>query len=156
MSDLLPLIRTQAETYEAWTTAASEGDRQLNRVERAVYRMKASESELLKPLLIWLHEPGREVFGDVIDRVASLVESWLVRRQILRLSIGDMGRIVADIIRAHERTPPAELADSIEGYLSRLNVTSTYWPGDVEVREALRTEQVFRRFKKRRTRMLSL
>ena len=25
-----------------------------------------------------------------------------------------MGRIVADIIRAHERTPPTELADSIE------------------------------------------
>ena len=41
-----------------------------------------------------------------------------------------MGRIVADMIRAHERTPPAELAGSIEAHLSRLNVTSTYWPGD--------------------------
>jgi alkylated DNA nucleotide flippase Atl1 len=45
------------------------------------------------------------------------------------------------------------LADSIEQYLSRLNVTSTYWPGDEEVREGLRTEQVFRRFKKARARM---
>ncbi len=114
VADLLPLIRQQAETYEAWTTAASEGDRQLNRVELAVYRMKASDTELLKPLLIWLHEPGREVPADVIDRVVSIVESWLVRRQLLRLSIGDMGRIVADIIRAHERTPPTELAGSIE------------------------------------------
>ena len=105
VADLLPLIRQQAEMYEAWTTAASDGDRQLNRVELAVYRMKASESELLKPLLIWLHEPGREVPGDVVDRVVSIVESWLVRRQLLRLSIGDMGRIVADIIRANERTP---------------------------------------------------
>jgi hypothetical protein len=34
--------------------------------------MKASESELLKPLLIWLHEPGREVPGDVVDRVVSM------------------------------------------------------------------------------------
>jgi hypothetical protein len=65
-----------------------------------------------------------------------------------------MGRIVADIIRVHETTAPAELAGSIERYLSRLNVTSTYWPGDNEVREALRTEQVFRRFKKARLRML--
>ena len=154
VADLLPLIRRQAETYEAWTTAASEGDRQLDRVELAVYRMKASESELLKPLLIWLHEPGREAPGDVVDRVVSIVERWLVRRQLLRLSIGDMGRIVADIIRANERTPPTELAGSIDGYLSRLNVTSTYWPGDAEIREALRTEQVFRRFKKARTRML--
>ncbi len=154
VADLLSVIRKQAETYERWTTVADEGDRQLTRVELAVYRMKASGTELLKPLLIWLHEPGRDVPADVIDRVTSAVESWLVRRQILRLAVADMGRIVADIIRAHEPTPPAGLAESIEGYLSRLNVTSTYWPGDDEIRGALRTEQVFRRFKKSRLRML--
>ena len=154
VADLLPVIREQAETYEAWTRAADDGDRQLSRVELAVYRLKASDSELLKPLLIWLHEPGRDLPAEVRTRVASLVESWLVRRQLLRLNVGDMGRIVADIIRVHEHTPSAELADSIEGYLSRLNVTSTYWPGDDEIREALRTEQVFRRFKKARMRML--
>jgi alkylated DNA nucleotide flippase Atl1 len=154
VADLLPVIRKQAETYEAWTRAADDGDRQLSRIELAVYRMKASDSELLKPLLIWLHEPGRAVPADVTTRVASIVESWLVRRQLVRLNVGDMGRIVADIIRVHESTPPADLADRIEGYLSRLNVTSTYWPGDDEVREALRTEQAFRRFKKARLRML--
>jgi hypothetical protein len=53
VADLLPVIRRQAETYEAWTAAADDGDRQLDRVELAVYRMKASGSELLKPLLIW-------------------------------------------------------------------------------------------------------
>ena len=46
VADLLPLIRRQAERYEAWTVAADDGDRQLNRVELAVYRMKPSESEL--------------------------------------------------------------------------------------------------------------
>ena len=58
--------------------AAEDRDRQLNRVELAVYRMKASESELLKPLLIWLHEPGREVPADVIDRVV------VARRELAR------------------------------------------------------------------------
>jgi len=65
-----------------------------------------------------------------------------------------MGRIVADVIRVHDRTPVDELAARVEAYLSRLNVTSTYWPGDAEIRKALRIEQVFRRFKKARTRML--
>jgi hypothetical protein len=111
VADLLPLIRQQAERYEAWTTAAAEAERQLNRVELAIYRMRASESELLKPVLIWLHEPGLNVPGDVVDRVVSIVESWLVRRQLLRLSTADMGRIVADIIRAHKQTAPTELAE---------------------------------------------
>ena len=47
-----------------------------------------------------------------------------------------------------------ELAGSIERHLSQLNVTSTYWPGNAEIREALRTEPVFRRSKKARPRML--
>ena len=106
VADLLPVIQEQAKAYEAWTTAADDRNRQLNRVELAVYRMKASDSELLKPLLIWLHAPGREVPADVIDRVTALAESWLVRRQILRLSTSDMGRIVADMIRVYERTQP--------------------------------------------------
>lgn len=154
IADLLPVIRRQAETCEAWTRAADDGDRQLSRIELAVYRMKASDSELLKPLLIWLHEPGRDLPAEVVARTASIVESWLVRRQLVRLNVGDMGRIVADVIRVHESTPPADLADSVQGYLSRLNVTSTYWPGDDEIRDSLRTEQVFRRFKKARLRML--
>lgn len=154
VADLLPIIRKQAEMYEAWATAADDGDRQLNRVELAVYRMKASDSELLKPLLIWLYEPGCKVPDDVISRVIAVTESWLVRRQILRLSVADMGRIVADVIRTYEHTPPADLVESIERHLSRLNVTSTYWPGDDEIRKSLRGEQVFRRFKKARLRML--
>jgi hypothetical protein len=49
VGDLLPVIRKQAEMYESWTLAADDGDRQLNRAELAVYRMKASDTELLKP-----------------------------------------------------------------------------------------------------------
>jgi alkylated DNA nucleotide flippase Atl1 len=152
--ELLPLIRQQAETYESWTSAARDPDRQLTRVELAVYRMSASESELLKPLLLWLHEPGRAVPQHVVDQIVAHLESWLVRRQLLRLSVGDMGRVVANIIRVHDQTPVADLPTSVAGYLSRLNVTSTYWPGDAEIRAALRSEPVFRRFKKARLRML--
>ena len=49
VADLLPVIRQEARAYESWTTAADDHNRQLNRVELAVYRMRASDSELLKP-----------------------------------------------------------------------------------------------------------
>lgn len=154
VADLLPLLSEQAKLYEAWTSAARDADRQLSRVELSVYRMRASDTELLKPLLIWLHAPGRNLPTDIIDQVVGIGESWLVRRQLLRLSLGDMGRGIADVIRVHDRTPPDDLATGVESYLSRLNVTSTYWPGDAEIRESLRAEPVYRRFKKRRGRML--
>lgn len=154
MTDLLHLITEQAKLYESWTIAASNPDRQLSRVEMAVYRMKANESELLKPLLIWLHSTERQVPQDVIEQVIAISESWVVRRQLLRLTGSDLVRVVADIIRINRDTPPAELPVRVQSHLSNLNVASTYWPGDDEIRHALTTDPVYRRYRRGRLRML--
>lgn len=154
MSDLLPVIKAQADRYESWTVAAADPDRQLDRVELAVYRMRANDIEVLKPLLIWLHAPDRSLTSDQVAAVVAVVESWIVRRFLLRLTSADHGRIVAELIQAHRDTPADELADRISGYLSRLNAASTYWPGDEEIRGALRVESVYRRFRRGRLRMV--
>lgn len=154
IADLLPTIREQADVYEAWTLAAADKDRQLNRIELAVYRMGAAESELLKPILIWLHDPTHAVPTEVAADVTAVVESWHVRWQMLRLSVGDMGRIVAEIIRLYTGTPVAELRASVERHLTGLNVASTYWPGNDEIRSQLVHEQAYRRFTRARLRML--
>lgn len=153
-ADLLPVLKEQAELYEAWTIAAEDQDRQLSRVELSVYRMKASEVELLKPLLIWLHEPGRATSPAAINDVVATAESWVIRRQLLRLTGADLGRIVADVIRVHRDAPTDELPDRVRAHLMRLNVSSTYWPGDEEIRESLKAEQAYRRFKRTRLRMV--
>src|SRR3546814_21134979 len=93
--------------------------------------MQASGVELLKPLLMWLHEPGRDVPAQDVDRIVAAAESWVVRRQLLRLSGGDLGRIVADIIKSHSTAPADALADRVIAQLARLNVASTYWPGEI-------------------------
>lgn len=154
VSELLPVIKAQAEAYEGWTTAAEDPYRQLTRVEMAFYRMRTSELELLKPLVLWLLEPGRDVPSDVVDEVVGMAESWVVRRQLLRLAGGDLGRIVADIIRVHRDAAPTDLGARVRVHLARLSVTSTYWPGDEEIRRALGSEQVYRRFKRSRLRFL--
>lgn len=153
MADLLPTIKQQAEQYESWTVAADDRDRQLTPVEMSVYRMKASELELLKPVLIWLHEPDRHLPGDVIADVVAVLESWIIRRMFLRLTTSDLGRVVAEIIRIHRDAPAAELVDRVSGHLARLNVSSTYWPGDAEIRAALIDEAAYRRFRAARLRL---
>ena len=153
MADLLPLIKQQADLYQAWTLAAGAPSGDLSVVEMAVYRMQASNLELLKPLLLWLHRPGRDVPPAEVERIVSAAESWIVRRQFLRMTTSDLGRIVADIISAHDSAPVEELADRVISHLSRLNVTSTYWPGDDEVRQALSREAAYNRYPRARLRM---
>ena len=152
MADLLMVLKEQAALYEAWTEAAAKTGGNLSVVETAVYRMQASGVELLKPLLLWLHEPGRDVRAADVDRVVSAAESWVVRRQLLRLTGSDLGRIVADIIKAHSASPADELADRVIAHLARLNVASTYWPGDDEIRRTLAFESAFRRYPRARLR----
>lgn len=153
MGDLLPIIKQQAHQYEAWTEAASRPGGSLTPTEMAVYRMQASGVEILKPLLIWLHEPGRGVPVNDIARIVQAAESWVVRRQLLRLANSDLGRIVADMIAANSEAPADGLVDRVENHLARLNVTSTYWPGDEELRQTLATEPVYRRYPRKRLRM---
>lgn len=153
MGALLPMMKRQADMYEAWTVAADDKDRQLNAVGMAVYRMKASELELLKPLLIWLHEPERAVATDVIEGVVAAAESWVMRRMFLRLTTSDLGRVVAEIMRVHNDAPTDELVERVTSHLARISSSSSYWPGDDEIRSALTTEAVYRRFKVARLRV---
>lgn len=153
MADLLPVIKRQAQEYEAWTEAAARPGGSLNAAEMAVYRMRAGGVEVLKPLLIWLHEPGRNLAQESIDNIIRAAESWVVRRQLLRLSGSDLGRIVADLIAANATAPAGDLVERGTGHLARLNVTSTYWPGDEEIRRTLATELAYSRFPRGRLRM---
>lgn len=153
MANLLPVIKRQAQQYEAWTDAASRPGGSLDATEMAVYRMQAGGVEVLKPLLIWLNEPSRKVPRSAIERIIEAAESWVVRRQLLRLTGSDLGRIVADVIAANLTAPASDLAERVINQLARLNVTSTYWPGDDELRRTLATEAAYSRFPRGRLRM---
>ncbi|RBP66196.1 uncharacterized protein DUF1524 [Brevibacterium sanguinis] len=154
MADLLSVIKRQAQQYEAWTECSARRSGSLDAVEMAFYRMRASGIELLKPLLIWLHEPSRNVTPQTIAQIIQAAESWVYRRQLIRLSGSDLGRIVADVISANNTASPAELPDRVTGHLARLNVTSTYWPGDEEIRLTLSTEAAYTRYPRGRLRMI--
>ena len=154
VSQLLVVLKQQANQYQRWTVAASEPDRSLSPTEMAVYRMGAAGIELLKPILIWLHDPELSIPSRVTDEVIAATESWVLRRLLVRLPSSDLGRIVADLIRTHRTTPAAELPERVRTYLTRLVSASSYWPGDEEIRSSLLTENAYRRFPRGRLRML--
>lgn len=154
ISSLLITLKEQATQYEGWIEAARASSGNLAPVEMAVYRMSATGSQLLQPLLIWLHEPGRNVPESAMGRIVEAAESWVLRRQLLRLTNTDLGRVVAEIIRSYESAPAEELADRVVAHLSRLSVTSTYWPGNDEVRAHLEVESAYKRYPRARLRMV--
>jgi hypothetical protein len=154
MADLLPLIAAQADEYRRWIERAADPHAGLSRLELSVYRTQAADIETIKPIFLWLTEPDSPYSPQTRDAVVRLVESWLMRRTLLRLSISDFGRVVADLISTGRSASDAELASRIEAVLRRQAVASTYWPGDDELRSGLTSEPVFRRLKRGRMRMV--
>lgn len=107
MIDLLPVMKEQADQYQALTEVAARTGGNLSVVETAIYLLQVSGTELLKPLLIWLNQPNRQVPQHTIDAVVMAAESWVVRRQLLRLAGSGLGRVVADLIRP--TSPPLRI-----------------------------------------------
>ena len=120
MKDLLALIREQADRYEAWTLAAEDPHRDLDVVELNVYRTSAAETEVLKPVLLWLTEPGTPYGPKTVAQVVAMMESWLVRRLMLRLPSADHGRVIADLVSELRGVPDGELPGRMEAKLRQL------------------------------------
>lgn len=154
MRDLLSEIKAHADVYEGWTVGSEDPHRNLDVIELNVYRTHAVDTEVLKPVLLWLTRADGTYSSDTINRVVGMLESWLIRRLLVRMPSADHGRVIADLIGTHRRVDDADLSARVEEYLRRLHAESTYWPGDEEIRTTLASEPVYRRFRRGRLRML--
>ena len=154
MAELLGDVKQQSSLYRRWSDDAAQPHADLGVVALHVYRTDAADTQVLKPWLLWLTRPGTPFSAATVDRAVGIAESWLVRRLLLRLASADHGRVVADLIRVHSDAGDDDLCGRVESYLARLHSESTYWPGDGELRRALSTENVYRRFKRGRLRMV--
>jgi Protein of unknown function (DUF1524)/Restriction Enzyme Adenine Methylase Associated/Protein of unknown function DUF262 len=155
MADLLPTLHRQASEYQRWVQRAADPHAQLTTVEMFVYRTQALDSEIVKPILLWLHHPQQSpIPGSAVAQVLAAVESWLVRRTLVRQPSADHGRIVADLIASHRGVDPEHLGPNVTAYLAGQDRASTYWPGDDELRKTLQELPAYKRYKRGRLRMV--
>ncbi len=116
--------------------------------------MGVAQVEMTKPVFLWLIEPGPNYEHATVARVISAVESWVVRRRLLRLQSADLGRIAADLITVARGSAAEDVVGLVEGFLASQQSASSYWPGDDEIRNTLIEEQFYRRFSQPMQRML--
>lgn len=155
MGDLLPTIHRAALDYQSWTEAAHTKDGALDRLSLFVYRIGALDSEAAKPLLIWLRDPALEPLStDVERRFLTYLESWLVRRSLLRLSTQSYSDLIALLLRELKDNPRQEAAAVVERILREQTSGNLYWPADEELESWLATAPIYRRLRRGRLRMV--
>ena len=152
--DLLKLLHAQARIYEGWVREAYGKNSDLGQVPLAIYRMDAASLEVAKPLLIWLHEPDHPKPANEVRTAVAAVESWLMRRMMMRLSTSDLGRVVANLVASYRETTVEGLGERVRDQLAREGTASTYWPGDADVRAAMADLPAYRAYARGRLRMM--
>jgi hypothetical protein len=155
VEDLLPILRRSADVYRNFSQAAAVQNGELSRLDLFVYRTSTLDSEVVKPLLLWLLDPElTPIPADQLKLALDSLESWLIRRAFLRASTKAYNRLLVEALREANAGPRDQAGTAIRDILARQVSPNTYWPGDAEVRRELAVLPIYRRFVRGRLRMV--
>ncbi|MCR2824289.1 GmrSD restriction endonuclease domain-containing protein [Microbacterium sp. zg.Y909] len=155
VSALLPQIKAAADRYRTIIEGSENPNGPLSRAQLFSYRVGTLDSEISRPLLIWLDEPEQAGVPDADrTRILSLLESWFVRRALVKAPSQGSNRFLVDMLRVLSRRPKDELTSGVEDFLVANHTVLGYWPGDDEVRAALTEANVYGQYRRGRVRMV--
>jgi hypothetical protein len=106
--------------------------------------------------VLFVYDPEKSAIPPMqIEKALAVVESWMVRRMLVRATTKSYTQLIAEIIR-HLQDDERRLVagDSIESFLASQTSDSRYWPDDQEIRDTLRYLPAYRRLQRGRLRMV--
>ncbi len=155
ISLLLPHIKAAADRYRAIIEGSQKQNGPLTRVELFGYRVGTLDSEIARPLLIWLDEPEQALVSDADrEQILATLESWFVRRALVKAPSQGSNRFIIDLLQHLNTKPMEQVAAEVETYLVANHTAVGYWPGDDEVRDTLIDAPAYWRYLRGRLRMV--
>lgn len=154
IEELVLRIVQVAGIYRGLVQEAEGDSPDLTRAGLAFYRFGEVGTQVAIPVVLWLLDPRNGVDPGVAERAIVDLESWVMRRMMLRATTADLGRVAARLIDELETASGQTADEVVRGHLAGLTASSTYWPGDDEVRQELTELRAYRRFKRGRLRVL--
>lgn len=155
MLALLEQLHRASGVYRSFTVASGQAAGDMNRLELFAYRTGVLESEVIKPLVLWLLDPEQSALPPAqLTRALDVIESWLVRRMLVRATSKSYSKVVADMIRTLRAAERGRAGDVLLRFLSDQTAEGLYWPDDDEVRSELRELPAYRRLSRARLRLV--
>jgi Protein of unknown function DUF262/Protein of unknown function (DUF1524)/Restriction Enzyme Adenine Methylase Associated len=153
--ELVKEIFALAEFYERSAERASLETGELNLAELFLYRMQTMDTDSVRPLFLHLLDPALDALPEEdLVQILGDVESWLVRRALLRLSAKRYNRIFAELIRDLLASPRSNAANVVRSTLTSFNAETNLWPDDQMLRNELPKAPLYRNIRRDRMRMI--
>lgn len=155
MSVLLQQVAKSAKVYKEFIQSGEQASGAIDRLGLFAYRSSVLESEVIKPLILHLCDPQLAKIPDAqLIKALGAVESWMVRRMLVRATTKSYNQLVAEMIKHLSQVERQLVGDAVEAFLASQTSDSRYWPDDLEIREGLRILPAYRRLGRGRLRMI--
>lgn len=154
MVELVDQINEASRAYRAFVEGASASN-PIDRVQLFAYRTSVLESEVFKPVVMWLLDPEQAPIPEVqVLKALEVIESWLVRRMLVRATTNSYTQIAAELVTQLRKGERAAAGEIVESFFVGQTVTSRYWPDDAELTTEVSTLSAYTRLRRGRLRML--
>lgn len=155
MTDLIQQVHRASIAYRQFISSASVLSGSIDRLGLFGYRTGVLESEVIKPLVLCLLDPEQPPIPQAqFVKALEVVESWMVRRMLVRATTKNYNSIVAEVIGTLRKSDRTNAGDLIETYFAGQTSASGYWPDDTEVKDELGSLLAYRRLRRGRLRMV--
>jgi hypothetical protein len=154
MAELVEQIARASRVYRGFVEGASANN-PIDRLQLFAYRTGMLESEVFKPVVLWLLDPEADPVPDAqVQKVLDSLESWLVRRMLVRTVTSSYTQVAAELVTQLRKGDRDNAGDIVEGFLAGQHVVSRYWPDDAEVTNELGALAAYQRLRRGRLRMV--
>jgi hypothetical protein len=154
MLELLEQICNSAGVYASIYALGYEHERDLDRTALFAYRLKVLGLDVVRPLFLYLVDPDEgQIPQAELDRCLEIIESWLVRRMLARVTSKSYNKIIPEII-SKVREDREHAASILENHFKTQQANTAYWPDDDEVRKEITGLEFYDKIYRSRVRMV--
>lgn len=155
VDELLPRLHSDAVSYQNLVKSSLVSTGELSFLPQFLYRISTLDSQVFTSLVIWLNDSKlKPVPEDQLKLAVGAIESWVVRRAILKLPTKRYNQITVELLNLLRKVDRDEVGNYVQKFLTGQSTVNGYWPNDDEIIRELNTRPLFRRLARPRLRMI--
>ena len=147
---LLSELRRDANTFRGFAQLSRDT------VEGRFYGRVVESLELASttPLLLWMLSENHKVADEQIAVALGALESWVIRRTLLRGTMKDVNKMMVAILTALDPVDVHEVGDAVRDYLANQTSDARTWPSDDDMVSGLPTIKLYGNVRQARLRVV--
>lgn len=147
---LLAAMRSDADTFRSFAQLSE------NSVEGTFYSRVVETMELAatSPLLLWMLSDNHAVPLGQIGVGLNALESWVIRRTLLRYTMKDVNKMMVAILKTLDTVPEDRAGDAVREFLARQTTDARVWPTDDDMAQQLPSVRLYGNVRQGRIRVV--